>query len=136
MKLLGSVFFLVVAFSCKKQESFSIPTGSYTGNFYGNIVNMDGLPSNYEFNELNVPIDISHVTDSSVTINTLPIYRKGEIIEGAIVLTEAANNYNITPFIRGIFSKEKKEYFIRGSYYAVDYISQSISGTFEIKSDF
>lgn len=124
-------------FSCKKSKHDIIPTGNYIGNFYGHTVKAeDGTYSEFEKNDLNVPLEIKEISETSIMIGHLTQYRSGNIIEGPIDVGNGSGGYYLSPLVRGLCTKEKGEYFIRGSYNAVNTVGGSVSGTFEIKSDF
>ena len=133
----GTLLLLTLFFACKKNTFEQLPEGSYTGNFYGHSVKVeDGTYSELEENDLNVMLEVSAVTDTSIDINGLTLYRNGDIIEGLISVGDGSVGYHIGPQVRGICSKERGDYYIRGSYNAVSIVWWTVSGTFEIKSNF
>ncbi len=133
----GTLLLLVLFFACKKNTFEQLPEGSYTGNFYGHSVKVeDGTYSEFEKNDLNVMIEVASVTDTSININGRTLYRNGDIIEGVIGVGDGSGGYYIGPLVRGICSKEKGVYYIRGSYNALSAVPWPVSGTFEIKSNF
>lgn len=120
--------------SCKKKK---LKEGNYIGNFYGYHLNEDGSQSEYEENELDVPISFSQLTDTSVIVNNYtiqPLRREGkDSIFGVIAGT--GGGYYVPPTIKGDYRNLFGKITIEGTYTALTASGVGVSGTFEIKSD-
>jgi len=118
--------------ACEKKK---LKEGNYIGDFYGTQLNSDGSFSEFEQNELNVSIELSDITDSSVVVNNYliePLKREGkDSISG--IIAGIGGGYFIPPTIKGKYSNLFGKISIEGSYTAFSSTGVSIQGTFEIK---
>lgn len=125
------VFFLFLLIfsvvSCKKKE-VTIEPGSYTGLFWGK----SGATPYYE---LNVPIEISSISQNSLIMNGDYLFeRHSDSIYGSFHFDN--KYYLIDPYLVGLFKYDDQDHYcFQGMYVALKDTSIPVRGTFEIKKD-
>lgn len=114
------LFFL----ACKKSD---LPTGKYTGQLWGSYYNGTYI----EYNELDIPLEMTESSESSITFNNNIVLKKTrDSISGSLIMEN--KDYLIDPYLVGTWTKVKKEYVISGFFSSIKDSVTLINGTFEI----